>query len=69
MTLTWCSVHALKNKVLLKTSSGLLVLTVKHTQIPCHESFVPPTPQKQAEIRIHRGMNEAKYPVIYLYLA
>lgn len=26
MTLTWCSVHALKNKVLLKTPSGLLVL-------------------------------------------
>lgn len=26
MTLTWCSVHALKNKVLLKTPPGSLIL-------------------------------------------
>lgn len=30
MTLTWCSVHALKNKVLLKTPESL-VLKVKWT--------------------------------------
>lgn len=31
MTLTWCSVHALKNKVLLKTHSGFLVLKLRYT--------------------------------------
>lgn len=32
MTLTWCSVHALKNKVLLKTHSGFPVLKLGYTR-------------------------------------
>lgn len=32
MTLPWCSVHALKNKVLLKTPSGFLVLQLKYSE-------------------------------------
>lgn len=33
MTLTWFSVHALKNKVLLKTLSGPIVLKIKCTLV------------------------------------
>lgn len=40
MTLTWCSVHALKNKVLLKTPSGSLVLKLINSLKPFYSISV-----------------------------